>query len=225
MIELQDQHKELRHAFYSLLGNSLVFETYEFGIKFREKLVKQRQHCPLIVCLDGERIEQSGVVYGGKPRLTQYRFGQMPITESLEYKNLLKRKEKLEEFGNLVKNIERFEKKEIRKAKKQLEECRKKHEPLIVELKRDLEKLQKELDNLKAGVSHPDKKTKKPQDTSSKKRKRIQEISDDDDNDDDIEEVESQIPEDEIVLFSDDSEEEEPPPKKQKRTLKKRKNQ
>src|SRR5690606_8978553 len=92
LIDLRPNQFYLRHAFHALLGGTLIFETYQTAMAFRKSRIETGKQCPLIMTLDGERLEHTGIIYAGEKRMFDIYFGQLPISESREFKRIIYKK-------------------------------------------------------------------------------------------------------------------------------------
>jgi chromosome segregation ATPase len=73
LIELKEEDEYLRSCFYAIIGDTIIFDNYDNGYEFRKQQIKNSKHCPRIYTLNCDKIEQSGIVYAGKPVDTKYR--------------------------------------------------------------------------------------------------------------------------------------------------------
>jgi len=62
LVQLRPQHEHLRRtAIWALCNRRMVFKSCDGAWEFREKVVRNRDQCPSISCLDGSRLEANGV--------------------------------------------------------------------------------------------------------------------------------------------------------------------
>ena len=79
LIQLRPQHQQLRHIFHMLFGGCLVFDTYDNGLEYRRVALEQSVKVPLIVTMDGERLETTGIVYAGRTKQrSKFRYTRGP---------------------------------------------------------------------------------------------------------------------------------------------------
>lgn len=154
LIELDSRKDMLRHAFWNILGQTLVFESFEKGLQFRKKRLETNTNTPIIICLDGERIESTGIVYGGAKSNAPpvFRFGQTPISENPEIKLLLEKKKKVEEFKKLLKETISFEKGEYKQSEQARDEIISKHQPELEHIEEELAAVEEGLRNIRQGL-------------------------------------------------------------------------
>ncbi|KAG2374667.1 hypothetical protein C9374_010686 [Naegleria lovaniensis] len=173
LIELDPRKEMLRHAFWNILGQTLVFESFEKGLQFRKKRLESNTNTPIIICLDGERIESTGIVYGGAKSNAPpvFRFGQTPISENPEMKLLLEKKKKVEEFKKILKETIAFEKGEYKQSEQTRDEIISKHTPEIEHIEEELATVEEELRNIRQGLVLS-KKKKTPSDKKTSKQKK-----------------------------------------------------
>ncbi|KAL9647474.1 hypothetical protein ABK040_006835 [Willaertia magna] len=153
LIQIPDKNEQIRFVFHLLLGNTLVFDTYENGYQFRNSKIQNNESCPLIITLDNDRIESSGIVFAGaKTDGVKFRFGQIPYTETPEYKKLLRQRTKLKEYIDKYKEMEEFEKNEFSQTEQELTEIRDKYNKVMQSINRELKKVDEEISNLRQGL-------------------------------------------------------------------------
>eukprot|EP01080_Neovahlkampfia_damariscottae_P009904 gene9904-2226_t len=145
LIELKKEQFEIRYVFYSLIGDTIVFDTYENALAYRQRLLMQKKRCPTIVTMDGDKLEQTGVVYAGKKQESKNRFGQLPLLETKTYLDLKMKKETLERYKSSVSQKEKFDSNDLAESETNLERIRKKYFPKIEKLKVELEKLRTDI--------------------------------------------------------------------------------
>ncbi|EFC47386.1 predicted protein [Naegleria gruberi] len=232
LIEIDIRREMIRHAFWNLLGSSLVFETFLTGLAFRKKRLEINLAVPLILTLDGERIEATGIVYAGSKATGPpvFRFGQTPLSENPEVKLLLEKKKKVEEYKKVLRETIAFEKGEYAQTEQQKEETIEKHKSEIEEIQGELENIDEELRNLKQGLSNKKGSPKKKKTSKKKKTDRSptpsspvlfsQKSQKKEIDEDDIEEC-SEEEHDDIEEYSEEEPEEEEPKSKKRKNAKK----
>jgi hypothetical protein len=144
LIDLRQHQHEIRYVLYNIIGDTIVFQTYDQGISFRQKQLMQKKKCPTIITIDGDKLEQNGIVYAGKKQETKNRFGQLPITETKQFHDLKMRKDSLEVHKKLLKEKELIDQL-LDESENNLESTRKKYTPDITKLTEELKQLKKEM--------------------------------------------------------------------------------
>ncbi|KAF2077867.1 hypothetical protein CYY_000829 [Polysphondylium violaceum] len=100
-VQLREKHQHLRKTLvWSLFRDTMVFDTMEHGLAYRTFLARQNRPCSPIYCItEAEYIETSGFVeVGGAKRGGTCCFGQLPVSETEEYKQLYKKKSLLSDY-------------------------------------------------------------------------------------------------------------------------------
>ena len=113
LVELEDKNVFLRPVFFNLLGNKAVFESIEKARAYRKYLVSRNVKCPYLLCLDGERMETTGIEWAGQQQADPgFRFGRMPKIASETYKNIQKLHRLFEQYHEMT--VERDEERRSR---------------------------------------------------------------------------------------------------------------
>jgi chromosome segregation ATPase len=170
-------NSDLRHVFYNLFGETMVFDTYQHGYDYRSKIIKNGK-CPTIITLDGEKLENSGIIYGGKKTESSNRFGQLPFALSKEYKKVVESKKMLEELKEIMKMRTDLAN-AFGEAESKLNDIKKKNNKVIQELNEKIGELEQQK---KAGLQQtPKKKTKnyvpESEDSKDNQSEEVEEMS------------------------------------------------
>ncbi|KAJ9459908.1 hypothetical protein DIPPA_22719 [Diplonema papillatum] len=103
LVELADSNKYLRSVFFSLLGSKAVFDTIESARAWRREMLRHNGKPPPLICLDGEKMEQTGIEWAGQQlRDPGFRFGAMPVRLTEKYKAIKHLHNLLETYDELL---------------------------------------------------------------------------------------------------------------------------
>lgn len=152
---------QMRQVFYSLLGETMVFDSLEHAMAFRRGVVRAKgTKCPLLLCLDGERIESTGILWGSSSTaagsssstgtlllpaaVEAYSFGQPPA------KSTTQQMETLERVLHLMRGLSELELERAESAAEaeQVESELSSLQASIAELERKERLVQSEIDEL-----------------------------------------------------------------------------
>ena len=102
IIDIEERNYYLRPVFFNLLGNKVVFDNVSNARSWRQQLLSRSLKAPPIICLDGEKMEQSGIEWAGQQSSDLgYRFGTMSPCSTERYKSIQKLHKLLETYADL----------------------------------------------------------------------------------------------------------------------------
>eukprot|EP00756_Hemistasia_phaeocysticola_P022876 Hpha_TRINITY_DN15862_c1_g4::TRINITY_DN15862_c1_g4_i1::g.191768::m.191768 len=82
LIEMPMDRMYLRRILFSLVSGRMVFDTLDNAKDWRTAMLAAGRSVPAISCLDGQKMESTGVEYAGaKPNFSQLRFGSPGVVE------------------------------------------------------------------------------------------------------------------------------------------------